>query len=439
MADATITLPHSDEAEQAVIGSVLNDPRAYDAAQSIIDAADFYHPAHAAVWRTCGELIARGSAVDPVTLQEAGGHDPAGTTRMMLSVPSARHVRDYAGIVREHALRRQAIAVAGDLRADALAAGGPDAAGCVDAAVVRLLALLQRGAPSEPRDLPELAGEFLDDLQARADGETDAISTGLLDLDKLTGEGGRPGELWVIGARPSMGKTALVLTLARNVGAHHRALMLTMEDSLRMLTARQVAAAGGVNLAHLRNPKDAPDSEWHKIADGVEALRPLQVSMDDQPALTLADVRRKAQQVVARHGSLHLLVIDYLQLMDGAGGENRNRELGVISNGLKRLAKELGCWVVLLSQLNREADKRRPIMSDLRDSGDIEGAADLIGLLYREHRYKPTPANKHYAELEVVKHKNGATDTVRLYFDGALQRFGNWDGPAPSMRLGHVE
>lgn len=426
---AAATLPHSNEAEQAVIGAVLEDNVAYDKAMAVIDAADYYHPAHGGIWVTVGQLLAAGRRADVVTVSEAGGHDIDALTRMQMSVPTSRHVVDYARIVRAHSVRRQAAAIARRLRDDAVAAQ-TDGAEVIDAAVVALLALLQRGAPSEPRDLPGLAAEFLDALQARADGVTDAIATGLADLDRLTGEGGRPGELWVIGARPSMGKTALVLTLARNVGREHRVLMLTQEDSLGMLTARHVAAAGRVNLADIRNPKRAPQSMWGGVADGIEAIKDLRITMDDQPALTLADVRRKAQQVAARHGGLRLLIIDYLQLMSGAGEETRNRELGVIANGLKRLAKELGCWVILLSQLNREADKRRPIMADLRDSGDIEGAADVIGLLYRECRYKPKPDNEHLAELEIVKHKNGPTDTLRLHFDGARQRFDNWHGGA---------
>lgn len=427
-------LPHSDEAEQSALGCIFNDNAVLDAVRGVLHEGDFYHPVHAAIWRSVLELAAKGRAVDALTVHEHGQHELKYLWSLTTSVPTAAHARDYACIVRDHAVRRQVIRAL-QLAHESAAAGLVSTPDVIDSAVTALLELQQRGAPSEPRELVECTVEFLDDLTLRAEGQTNAIATGLLDLDRLTGEGGRPGELWVIGARPSMGKTALVLTLCRNVGRTHRALMLTQEDSLIMLTMRHVAAAGRVNLADLRNPRAAPESMWAGVAQGVEEIRPLMISMDDQPALQMADVRRKAQQTAARHGRLDLLVIDYLQLMDGTEGENRNRQLAEISNGLKRLAKELQCWVVLLSQLNREADKRRPIMSDLRDSGDIEGAADLIGLLYREHRYKPTHENKHYAELEVVKHKQGATRTLGFYFDGATQRFDNWDGPAP-MRLG---
>jgi replicative DNA helicase len=417
--------PHSDEAEQSVIGALLNENSVYDAVGQLLAVEDFYQPVHRAIWHSCVTLIASGRAADVITVHDHGQHDLKYLNEMAMSLPAAFHVVQYARIIRQRALLRVLMAAGQRLRAGALA---PSAEPCelMDGVVSHLLSLQQQQQRSEPQDMQTLAVQFLDDLQARADGRLDAVGTGLTALDRLTAGGGRSGELWVIGARPSMGKTALVLTLARHVGQAGRALMLTQEDSLAMLTMRHVAAAGRVNLGDLRSPERMSSAVWEGVVDGVEAVRGLGVSMDDQPALTLADVRHKAQQVMARHKRLDLVVVDYLQLMDGAGGENRNRELGIISNGLKRMAKELGTWVVLLSQLNREADKRRPIMSDLRDSGDIEGAADLIGLLYREFRYKPKPENKHLAELEIVKHKNGPTDTVRLWFDGATQRFGDW-------------
>jgi len=236
-----------------------------------------------------------------------------------------------------------------------------------------------------------------------------------------------------------MGKSAWVLSLARHVGRDHGVLLLSMEDSAMSATARHVAAAGRVNLADLRNPRNAPESMWAGVAQAVDELSRLQVYMDDQPALTVADVRRKLQQVTLRHGKPQLLVLDYLQMMSGEG-ENRNRELGQIAYQLQALGKETQTWIVLLSQLSREADKRSgpPQMSDLRDSGDIEAAARWIGMLYREWMRKPSDDNKHWAQLHVCKQSNGPTATLDLYFDGAMQRFGNWEGPAP-YRAGRGE
>lgn len=282
----------------------------------------------------------------------------------------------------------------------------------------------------EPELVSQLSIDFLDRLQDRADGKTVAIPTGLADLDTHTAGGIRPGELWVFGARPSMGKTALTLTMARNIGAHAGALFLSLEDSKDTVSQRFIASLGRISLTHLRTGK-LNDGEWGRVSDAVEELAALQLAVDDQGSLTLLDVRRKVQQA-RRKMRVGVVFIDYLQLMRGDGA-TRNNELGAIANGLKATAKELGVGVVLLSQLSRKADERNgpPQMNDLRDSGDIEGAADLIGGLWRPYMRTPTEENKHYAELHVMKQKNGPTGSVHLHFDGAYQRFGNWSGNVP--------
>jgi replicative DNA helicase len=426
--ESASTPPHSTEAEQSVLGAVLQDNGVFDKV-STLRAADFYEPRNGAIWSSIMRLVSAGRAADVVTVKDDGEHDIEYLNALAYSVPSSGAAISYAGIVRERALRRRLMQIGGEVmeRARSGMESRVPVAELIDRTITELLALQEGRTDSEPQEMAPLTVKFIDNLQERADGRIDSFSTGLSALDRLTGEGGRPGELWVIGARPSMGKTAFVLSLCRHVGVAHRVLMLTQEDSLMALTARHVAAAGRVNLAHLRNPKTAPPEMWNGVISGVAELAPLMVSMDDQATLTMADVRRKVQQVKRRHGGLALIVIDYLQLMEGQG-DNRNQSLGMIANGLKRAAKEFGCWIVLLSQLNREADKRTgpPQMSDLRDSGDIEGAADLIGLLHREWQRKPTAENKYLAELHVCKHKNGPTSTLKLYFDGAFQRFGNW-------------
>ncbi len=433
------TPPHSDVAEQSVLGALLTDNAVFADVQALLAPGDFYHPDHGSIFRGISDLLGAGRVADVVTVHEHTAHDLAYLNGLAGSVASGRAARQYAEIVREAAQRRELMRLGKRLADDAfrLSAQAAPVTALVDAMVTALLHLQHSGAASEPSDLLPLLTAFMDDLQERADGRCLPFSTGLADLDRLSAGGARRGELWVIGARPSMGKTAFVLQLCRHVGVEHQVLMLTQEDSLLSGTGRLVASAGGVNLADIRNPQAAPQSMWTGVTQGVQELTPLHISMDDQTGLDLADVRRKAQQVKRRHGRLDLLVVDYLQLMDD-GGENRSQSLGYIANGLKRFAKEYQCWVVLLSQLNREADKRNgpPQMSDLRDSGDIEGAADLIGMLFREYMRKPTADNKHFAELHVCKQKNGPTDTVRLFFDGAFQRFGNWNGPAPSRTHG---
>lgn len=429
MAETLLVPPHSREAEQALLGAALMDNTVFERAAAIIDSADFYAPDHGAIWLTVGRLVQAGKPADVITVYEAGKHDLAYLNSLAQLVAGVSAAEAYARIVREHALRRAAIGILQDAASRAFRAEADDPpARLIDDAITALLALQQRGATREPRPMRELTAEFLDDLQARADGQVHAISTGLADLDRLTGDGGRPGELWVIGARPSMGKTAFVLSLCRHVGASHQALVLTQEDSLLALTARYVAAAGRVNLADIRNPRAAPAAMWEGVASAVDEVSTLRVDMDDQVGLTLADVRRKIQQTQRRHGELSLVVVDYLQLMQG-DGDNRNQMLGLIANGLKLAAKQFGVWIVLVSQLSREADRIAgpPQIGHLRDSGDIEGAADLIGMLYRECMRKPlTDLNRHLAELHVCKQKNGPTDTLKLYFDGTTQRFGNW-------------
>lgn len=432
MADERAVLPpHSIEAEQSVLGAVLLDNEAWGAVAGLLVPRDFYDPVHAAIWGTLSALLGANKLADVITVFEAGGHDMAYLNDLAGSVVSARGAASYAQIVREHSLRREAMRLAMQLRDDALGGVLP-LAGLVDRSVTSLLALLQGARREEPQAMSELVRRYVDELNDRYEGKDSAICTGLADLDALTGGGGRPGELWVLGARPSMGKSAFVLSLARHVGREHGVLILTMEDSAMSATARHVAAAGGINLADLRNPRAAPESMWGALSGAIEELAALHVCMDDQAALTVADVRRKVQQVTLRHGAPRLLVVDYLQMMDGEG-ENRNRELGKIAYQLQALGKETGTWIVLLSQLSREADKRNgpPQMSDLRDSGDIEAAARWIGMLHREWMRKPADDNKHWAQLHVCKQSNGPTKTLDLYFDGALQRFGNWSGPAP--------
>lgn len=430
--------PHSTEAEQSVIGALLVDNAALERLGDLLRPEDFYHADYGAMFATLQALILAGKPADAITVYEAGGHAVPDLYALAASVPSAANAQRYAQIVHERALERRLFSLH-DAAAQAVLAGRGDVAAQVDKSVTELLKLLQAHHATEPHDVGGLLGDWLDQLQQMAGGQSAAMGTGLADLDRITSGGIWPGEMWVIGARPSMGKSAISLTLARHMATDYSVLFLSQEDSLRMLLARMVASAGRVNLADLRNPQRADNDIWGGVTDGVERLRALNLRIDDQAGLTLLDVRRKIQQVKRKHG-LHVVFIDYLQLMVGEA-ETRNRELGDIANGLKKAAKDFGIGIVLLSQLTRKADERSgpPQMADLRESGDIEGAADVIAMLHREHVRKPTPENKHYAELHVCKNKNGKTETLSLHFDGAYQRFGTWDGPKPWRAHGSAE
>lgn len=431
------TPPHNTEAEQGVLGALLLDNATFDRVGDVLTQRQFYHRDYGAIFDTIARLVGANKPADVLTVFDSGGHDMPALTKLAQSVPSAANARRYAEIVAERWRERELLRISGETAAVAVRGDAGTVAERIDAAVTALLRLADLEKSQEPADVDGLLAPWIDHLNDVAQGTAlPAIPTSLHDLDRLTSGGIWRGELWVIGARPSMGKSALSLTLARNISADYSALFLSQEDSTRMLMSRLVAAAGGVNLAFLRNPRGAPNEMWSGVTAGVEALRVLNLRIDDQASLRLLDVRRKIQQVKRRH-SVDVVFVDYLQLMQG-DAETRNRELGDIANGLKAAAKDFNVGIVLLSQLSRKADERSgpPNMSDLRDSGDIEGAADVIGMLYRDHMRRPTEENKHYAELHVCKNKNGPTGTIGLHFDGATQRFSNWDGPRPYSHAG---
>ena len=312
------------------------------------------------------------------------------------------------------------IALAAQWRPDVLHAHSP--ALCGKAALIAL----QNGTSSdEPTRLAELLVPWLQALEDRSEGINDAISLGMRCVDDPLSGGPRRGELIVLGARPSTGKSALMINWLLSAAARGPVLACSLEDSDMMMLSRAVATCGRVNLADIRNPARAMAPMWEGVTKGLEVLKAMQIHVDDQPALTLREVRRKAQYVKSRSGDLLAVIVDYLQLMEQPGDESRAYELNRIVRGLKRMAKELGCAVILLSQLSREADKLEgpPRLDHLAESGGIEQAADIIGLLWRESRRKPTPHNKHSGQIEWAKNKNGPCDTVQLWFDGATQRW----------------
>ena len=425
--------PHSVENEQALLGAVLNDNAQFTPVAARVPAAAWYRPDHRAIWQTITGLITADRVADVLTVHDAGGHSLVELNALAGCVASPRNAPAYAEVVRARWVQRKIIGLCDEVASEAFRADMPTER-LLDHAISALLALQGQGAAQgEPVIISELLPQVIDQVNALADGQTDAVATGLRALDDITSGGMRGGELWVIGARPSMGKTALQLAISRRTAAEHAALVCSMEDSANAMVLRHIAAAGRVNLSHLRRPKADSKTTWSGLSEGVDALSALRLYIDDQGGLSLLDVRRKIQHVLRRDAGLRVVVVDYLQLMDGQG-ESKNDALGRIANGLKKAAKEFGVTIVMLSQLNREADKRSgvPQISDLRDSGDIEGAGDVILLLHREFRRKPEPHLKHWAQVHVAKQKNGPTDIINLHFDGETQQFADWDGPAPN-------
>lgn len=426
--------PHSVEAEQSVLGALLIDNAVWPQVSDLLEPASFYRHEHRVIFEALGGLLARSRPADVLTVFDAlqarqQAADVGGLqylNELATSVAGSANVARYADIVLRCVQCRAVVSIGRDLASAAWVAGSREAlAEAIEAATTALLALQQGQGDRNPVELTTLLPGWIDDLQARADGRIDAIPTGLVDCDALFAGGLRRGELVVIGSRPSMGKTGLSHTLSRNIARTGPVLVLSMEDSLQMLVSRQVAATGRVNLADIRNPARARAPLWEGVTVGIEALNGLPIHVDDQASLTLRELRRKAQYVRSRRGDLLAVIVDYLQLMEQPGDESRAYELNRIVRGLKRMAKELGCAVILLSQLSREADKLDgpPRLDHLAESGGIEQAADIIGLLWRESRRKPKPDNKHSGQIEWAKNKNGPCDTVQLWFDGATQRW----------------
>lgn len=426
---------HSTEAEQSVLGALLLDNSAWDNVADIVDATDFYLLDNREIFSTIQTLVLASKLADPVTVFERGGHELSYLQTLSNSVPSARHARHYAEIVRERSIERELQRLGMDVTVEACKAD-KTVHQKIDEAMARLTQLGGAGqAERESVPIDAAVVQYLDQLSEEAQGNTKIISTGLRALDRMLSGGLRAGELMLIGARPKMGKTALVLTLGRNISRAHGVLLLSQEMPVSELVARNIAAVGTVNLSDLRRGREIPDEVWGSVSEAAEKLRQLNLVLDEQRGLTLADVRRKVM-AAKRRQPIDVVIVDFLQLMDGAGeGDNRNQQLDVIANGLKKMAGEFGVAVVVLSQMNREADKRKgpPVMTDLRDSGAIEAAADIIALLYREFAHPLGSKEeqwRHHAQVEIVQ-RNGAPGHISLWFSGEHQQFADWEGQTP--------
>lgn len=419
---------YSHEAECAVLGAVLvYGPDAYDAAG--LTAADFFQPLHRTLWSAAEALILAGKHVDVVALMEplrgAEIDWPYVHNLTTLGLAGIRavpgHAKQVAAYARARALRAaalqvQAIAAEDDATVEQR----------VGRCVATLEAVIDERTAQEARPVADFAADFVDHLQALADGETlPGRPTMIPTLDRMLSGGLRDGQLVVVAARPSVGKSSFAQQIAMSHARDGIASgFFGMEMSSRELTNRTVANLGRVALSSLKTGKLTND-EWERVTDGVEALRGLPLFLYDQPAMTLAEVASKARRLVRRSG-IKTLVVDYLQLMKGTGRSEQQRrvELEEITRGMKQLAKQLGISVVLLSQLNREVEKRtnpRPVMSDLKECGAIEEDADVILALWT-HR-KGDEGQADIKGCVVLKNRDGQTGELALHFDGQYQRW----------------
>jgi replicative DNA helicase len=431
--------PQSVEAEQAVLGGLLLDNSTWDSIADRLRAEDFYRRDHQQIFTGIAELSARSEPSDAVTLAEylaaKGLADETGGLAYLAGLardtPTAANIRAYADIVRERSLLRQLIRVSGEVAASAYESEGRTAADLVDEAERRVFEIAEQGRRTGSGfvQLHDILGATIDrlDLLQQNQGQLTGVSTGYHDLDTMTA-GLQPGDLIIVAGRPSMGKTTLALNIAENaaIGAAIPVAVFSMEMSRDQLAMRMISSLGRVDQSHLRTGNFG-DEDWARINGAIAQMKTAPIYIDDSGALTPTEVRARARRLKREKGSLGLIVIDYLQLMQVPGTkENRATEISEISRSIKSLAKELGVPVIALSQLNRNLEQRpdkRPKMADLRDSGSIEADADLVVFIYRDEVYNEDSQDKGTAEIIVAKQRNGPIGTVRLTFLGKYTRF----------------
>lgn len=443
--------PHSIESETAVLGALLINNAAWDRVGDLLTEADFYRDEHRLLFGAIAALINGSKPADVVTvferLRDQGLAEKAGglgyINGLAQYLPSAANVRRYAEIVREKSVLRQLVEASDEIATAAFNPGDKTAADLLDQAQQTIFKLGDKGAPRDDwQDSQDGVTQVLDDIQARHDGEDDFTPTGLKDLDDKLNGGLRPGNVVVIAARPSMGKTALAMTIAEHVATNEGLPVgiLSMEMPKPEVQNRRVSMRSGVPFHKILRPERMNDIEWGQMSAAVETLTKVPLYVSDQTALTINQVRAKARALKRRHG-LRVLVIDYIGLMEGTDRKaNRATQLGEVSRGLKALAKELDIAILLLAQLNREVEKRpnmRPILADLRECGDIEQDADVIVFVHRPYQVKPDMGDewKPYAELIVGKNRSGTCGHIHAHFAGATMRFFDWQGEIPTSMV----
>jgi replicative DNA helicase len=436
--------PHSVEAEQSVLGGLLLDNLAWDRCGDLLVDSDFYRYEHQLIWNAISALVAGSKPADVVTvfeqLQSLGKAEACGglvyLNALAQSVPSAANVRRYAEIVRERAVLRKLIGASDEIATQAFNPQGRPVPQILDEAESRIFQIGEEGQRGTKTLLPmselmHALGERINELAENGAEDVTGVRSGFYDLDRMT-SGLQKGDLIVLAARPSMGKTAFALNIAEHVAVQEGlpVLVFSMEMGAAQLALRLLGSNGKIDQSHLRTGR-LSDDEWQRLPDALDRLSKASMDIDETAALNPAELRARARRLARKYGgTLGLIVVDYLQLMSGSGSsdENRATELGEISRGLKALAKELQCPVIALSQLNRSVETRndkRPMMSDLRESGAIEQDADVIMFIYRDDYYNKDSKEPGVAEIVIGKQRNGPVGTVKLAFMKPQTRFEN--------------
>ncbi|MGR8980903.1 MAG: replicative DNA helicase [Gammaproteobacteria bacterium] len=436
--------PNSIQAEQSVLGGLLLDNQTWDSVADKVTESDFYRKDHRLIFRTITQLADKQIPFDIITLSEAleavgelenvGGLAYLGM--LAKDTPSAANIVSYANIVRDRSVLRQLIHIGTEISNSAFNPDGRDTSELLEQAereVFKIAEQRQRGQ-SGFLAIKSLLARAVDKIEVMfaQEGSITGVSTGFTELDRLT-SGLQPSDLIIVAGRPSMGKTTIAMNMAENVAIKSGApvAVFSMEMPGDALAMRMMSSLGRIDQHRVRTGK-LEDDDWPRLTSAMSLLAETKLFIDDTPALTTTEVRSRARRLMREHGQLGLVVLDYLQLMQSpSSGDNRVQQISDISRGLKALAKELNVPVIALSQLNRNLEQRpnkRPLMSDLRESGAIEQDADLILFVYRDEVYNEDSPDKGIAEIIIGKQRNGPLGTVRLTFLGQYTRFENHAG-----------
>ena len=436
--------PHSIEAEQSVLGGLLLDNAAFDKIADLVGENDFYRDEHKRIYRQIRKLLEQSKPVDVITVAEsldlAGeGSETGGLAylgELAANTPSAANIRRYAEIVRERAILRQLVTAGDEIAGSAFNPLGRDPKQLLDEAEAKVFAIAEGGFRHQTgfQHINPLLTQVVERIQELHDRDNPSditgVPTGYHDLDAKT-SGLQPGDLLIVAGRPSMGKTSFALNMAEHVAIEVGlpVAVFSMEMGGAQLAMRMLSSVGRLDAHRVRTGR-LNDDEWSRLTFALGKMHEAPLYIDETPALNPIDLRARARRLHRQCGKLGLIVIDYLQLMSSAGqGENRATEISEISRSLKGLAKEVNVPVMALSQLNRSLEQRpnkRPVMSDLRESGAIEQDADVIMFIYRDEVYNPDTPDKGSAEIIIGKQRNGPIGMVRLTFLGEYTRFENF-------------
>ena len=433
--------PNSVEAEQSILGGLMLDNSAWDKIADIIVKSDFYRKDHQIIFDGISSLIESAEACDVVTLSEyldnKGNLDSVGGLEYLATLANetagSANVISYAKILRERSVLRSLIAAGNEISGSAFSTEGRSASELVDQAERLVFEIAEKGARGRAgfERLGKVLPSTIDRIEylKNSEGEITGVSTGFKEFDKLTA-GLQPSDLIIIAGRPSMGKTTLAVNIAENaaIGSEISTAIFSMEMPKEQLAFRMISSLGRVDQSQLRTG-NFPEEDWSRINTAIQLMSDAPIYIDDSPALSPTEIRARARRL-KRESNLGLIVLDYIQLMQVHGNtENRATEISEISRSLKALAKELNVPIIALSQLNRSVESRtdkKPIMSDLRESGAIEQDADLIAFIYRDEVYNPDSPRKGIADISIAKQRNGPIGEFPLTFVGKYTKFENW-------------